>query len=359
MSSKQLRIAALGAGIFAQETHAPALSNLITEGLVRIVVSWSRTEKSATELSDVYAKAVIDGKKPDVCYGDEALEQVLSRDDVDAVVIALPIYLQPEIVLKALHAGKHVLSEKPLAGSTDDARRTIEKRKQEMVNSKPYYCIAENYRFEKGLRYAAKQVSECCGEILSGDVVASVPFPRDSKYEKTQWRRDSKHEGGVLVDSAVHFMAGLRMITGGTCIKTCSITALKSDHLPKVDTVAAILAFKEGYAVTFSASYASIIPRFVITIIGSEGNVVIERGNIGADQGYIVTTKTKDNETTEKFPFSGVDQEMKAFALHCLGSDPMHPDDPTKLSAEEAFADMAIIENVITGGGKFIDVPTL
>lgn len=49
--------------------------------------------------------------KPDVYSGDQGLEEVLNRQDVHAVVVVLPIGKQPEVILKALKAGKHVLSE--------------------------------------------------------------------------------------------------------------------------------------------------------------------------------------------------------------------------------------------------------
>ncbi len=45
---------------------------------------------------------------------DENLETMLNRKDIEAIIIALPIKLQPAIILKCLEAGKHVLSEKPV-----------------------------------------------------------------------------------------------------------------------------------------------------------------------------------------------------------------------------------------------------
>jgi hypothetical protein len=47
----------------------------------------------------------------DVYHGDDGLHELLKREDIGAVIIALPIAKQPEIVEMALKAGKHVLSE--------------------------------------------------------------------------------------------------------------------------------------------------------------------------------------------------------------------------------------------------------
>lgn len=49
-------------------------------------------------------------------------------------------------------------------------------------------------------------------------------------------RRDSKHAGGVLLDSAVHFIAGLRRITGHDIVDIASVSTLQSSHLPQVST---------------------------------------------------------------------------------------------------------------------------
>jgi predicted dehydrogenase len=40
---------------------------------------------------------------------------LLQRDDIQAVILALPIPVQPEYIIQALAAGKHVLAEKPIA----------------------------------------------------------------------------------------------------------------------------------------------------------------------------------------------------------------------------------------------------
>lgn len=50
---------------------------------------------------------------------------VFARDDIDAVAIATPVGTHAELVLAALRAGKHVLVEKPLAASVDDAEKMV------------------------------------------------------------------------------------------------------------------------------------------------------------------------------------------------------------------------------------------
>ncbi|MEO5576964.1 MAG: Gfo/Idh/MocA family oxidoreductase [Gaiellaceae bacterium] len=54
------------------------------------------------------------------------LADVLNDDDIEAVVIATPVSTHHELAAACLSAGKHVLVEKPLAGSTDEARDLID-----------------------------------------------------------------------------------------------------------------------------------------------------------------------------------------------------------------------------------------
>jgi predicted dehydrogenase len=56
----------------------------------------------------------------------EDLDDVLAREDVDAVYIALPNTLHAECAIRAARAGVHVLTEKPMATSEEDCRRMIE-----------------------------------------------------------------------------------------------------------------------------------------------------------------------------------------------------------------------------------------
>src|SRR5688572_11518346 len=51
---------------------------------------------------------------------------MINDPKIDAVVIATPVSSHYELALAALHAGKHVLVEKPLASTSDQARRLVE-----------------------------------------------------------------------------------------------------------------------------------------------------------------------------------------------------------------------------------------
>lgn len=56
-----------------------------------------------------------------------SVDELLARDDVDAVAIATPAGTHARLALAALDAGKHVVVEKPIASTSADARRMVER----------------------------------------------------------------------------------------------------------------------------------------------------------------------------------------------------------------------------------------
>lgn len=56
----------------------------------------------------------------------ESFEQLLEDKDLDIVILAIPNHLHAEYTIKALQAGKHVVCEKPMATTLEDARQMIE-----------------------------------------------------------------------------------------------------------------------------------------------------------------------------------------------------------------------------------------
>jgi predicted dehydrogenase len=81
-------------------------------------------------------------------------QEIVVRDDVDAVIIATPNVTHLPIALAAIAAGKHVLCEKPLALNGADARHMAETADQAGVR----HMTAFTYRFVPSMRYLAHLV---------------------------------------------------------------------------------------------------------------------------------------------------------------------------------------------------------
>lgn len=105
---------------------------------------------------------------------------LLLRNDIHAVIIALPILSQAEYIEAALVAGKHVLSEKPVAGDLKRAEHLIAFYNKR-ADKKATWGVAENYRFMDSLVYG-KQEIEKLGPILGFQIKVFNNVKAGTKY---------------------------------------------------------------------------------------------------------------------------------------------------------------------------------
>lgn len=123
---------------------------------------YSRSLKSAQSLSENLKDVNLysDDSGPGKTYYD-----LLLCDDIQAVIIVLPIMKQAEFIEAALAAGKHVLSEKPIAETIQRAERLLQFSKSNKVKGGVTWSVAENYRYVEVYRVAAAEVKKL-GKIL-------------------------------------------------------------------------------------------------------------------------------------------------------------------------------------------------
>jgi hypothetical protein len=122
MSPSTPRLAILGSGLFPKQAYCPALAAL-PAGSFELKAIYSRSLASARSLADT-AQDKLSISDIELYAEDQdgkGLEALLANDQIDAVAIALPITSQPEFILKALKAGKHVLSFVPTLLYADEA----------------------------------------------------------------------------------------------------------------------------------------------------------------------------------------------------------------------------------------------
>lgn len=320
-TSSPVRLAIIGAGIFARDAHVPSLLRL--PELFEIVAVYSRTVASATALAQAISHPV-------KIYTD--LAQLLADDEIEAVDIVLPIDVMPEVVTQALASGKHVLSEKPIAGDVSTGQRLLEaytRRKQQV------WVVGENYRYEEAYLQAAALVRNgAIGRLVTCHLAHYAPILPSSKYYHSAWRRSGTFPGGYILDGGIHQVAILRMIIGEVAEVSAVLTQVLPD-LPPADTISATLHFKNGTLGTYLASYAVGAPWPPhLHIVGDQGALRVLRGEIEL-------TKQGTTQTLKYPAFDGVQKELAAFATSIRTGEP-HRNPP-----EEALGDLAIIEAML------------
>lgn len=96
----------------------------------------------------------------------------------------LPINNQPEVVRKALSAGKHVLSEKPVAKDVATAKELVGWYRS--LSNPPIWAVAENFRYTLSLTEAAKAVKDLGGKVLTFHLKRYGFVKEDDKYFNTE-----------------------------------------------------------------------------------------------------------------------------------------------------------------------------
>jgi len=192
-------------------------------------------------------------------------------DAVDAVIIANRNNEHVDYALKSILAGKHVLIEKPLAASLEDAERLLKIKKNVVVR------VVSQHRLDDSILKAKKLVTE--GKI-GKPIMASVSLKwhRDQAYYDSSggWRKSKKIAGGgVLIQQAVHFIDILQWILGDVDSVQSKIATL--NHTINVeDTALAILNFKNGALGVVEATTNAIKPLpDKIEIHGTKGSLII------------------------------------------------------------------------------------
>lgn len=116
---------------------------------VALKAVYSRSKSSASSLAEVAKDRL--GLDTDIPVytedgaGEGSLDALLARSDIQAAIVVLPLTQQPEIVLRALAAGKNVLSEKPVAKDVKTGLALIEKWEKDFKPKGLIWRVAENF----------------------------------------------------------------------------------------------------------------------------------------------------------------------------------------------------------------------
>ncbi|RZQ64445.1 Gfo/Idh/MocA family oxidoreductase [Amycolatopsis suaedae] len=161
-------------------------------------------------------------------YGWETVETdwraLVDRDDVDLVDICTPGDSHCDIAIAALAAGKHVLCEKPLANTLEEAER-MAAAAREAAAAGVRSMVAFNYRRVPALAHARKLVAEgVLGEIRHVRAVYLQDWLSDERAPMS-WRLRKETAGsGALGDLGAHIVDAAQFVTGDLVTGVSALT---------------------------------------------------------------------------------------------------------------------------------------
>ena len=263
-------------------------------------------------------------------YG--SYEELLSDPQVDAIYIPLPNHLHVEWSIKALQAGKHVLCEKPIGLSAEEAKNLLGTSKQY-----PHLKIMEAfmYRFHPQWQKAKTLINE--GSI--GELKTIHSFFSYYNVDPNNIRNQNDKGGGGLMDIGCYNISLSRFVFEEEPKKVLGV--IEYDPHTKTDRLASgILQFSKGSSV-FTCS-TQLIPYQRVNIFGTDARIEIEIPfNAPPDKATKLWLHSKKG--TEEMIFDAVDQytlEADRFAKAIL-DDTLVP-----TSLEDAVNNMKVIEAI-------------
>lgn len=267
----KLKFAILGCGRISTR-HVEAIIN--NKDNAELVAVYDIVEGLALEKKEQYESS-IEGSNVKV-YTD--YNEFLNDRHIDVVTIATISGYHAEQAIDCLNHDKHVLIEKPMALSIEDADKVIELGKEK--NKK--VCVSHQNRFSPAVQKLRRAIEEeRFGKLIHG--TARVLWARDDNYYKqASWRGTKVLDGGTLMNQCIHNIDLLQWMMGGEVERLSSETDTFIRNIETEDFGAMLIRFKNG-AVGIVEGSVCVYPKNLeetLSMFGEKGTVVISGNEI-------------------------------------------------------------------------------
>ncbi len=228
-------------------------------------VLWGRNEQALAELSRRYRNTAY--------YTD--YERMLAEEELLAVNICLPPHLRRDYVVEALRHGCHVLCEKPVALSIEDAQVMAE----EAQRNDRFVMVGYTLRF-------LPEILRLKSIIDSGAIgrVKAFLFRSGRPFRRVEWFNDPEKSLGVFGELGIHGIDLARYLIDDT------VEEVKSEVIRSVpgrrvdDTGIAVLRFKEGAIASIACSFSYPFFENELAVIGTRKSARVTRGKVFVEE---------------------------------------------------------------------------
>ncbi len=196
----------------------------------------------------------------------DSLEELLADREVELVTIATPNDFHKPIAIQAMRAGKHVISEKPVALSSDELQAMIDA-------SREYgrvFSVHQNRRWDEDF-LVMKRVYD---ENRLGRVFNIESRVHGSRGVPGDWRNRRLKGGGMILDWGVHMLDQLLLMVDQPVVSTfCAVSHVTNDEVD--DGFKALITFGNGLTAQVEVGTSNFInlPRWYMQ--GENGTAII------------------------------------------------------------------------------------
>src|SRR5713226_6500152 len=252
MTQQKVKWGVLGAASIATRKVIPAMQRGEWSAVTAIA------SRDLNKAKDAASKLVIEK-----AYG--SYEELLADPEIEAIYNPLPNHLHVPWSIKAAEAGKHVLCEKPIGLSVDDATKLREARDRTGVKIGEAFMVRTHPQWLKSLEFVR------AGRI--GDLRAVIGFFSYSNTDPANIRNILEYGGGGLMDIGCYPIFTSRFIFGAEPRRVMGL--IERDPKMKIDRLtSAILDYPAGQCVFTCGT--QIVPYQRMQIFGTRGRIEVE-----------------------------------------------------------------------------------
>ncbi len=241
----------------------------------------------------------------DRCFS--ALSDALRKVEADAVLTVTPPAIHYQHAREAFAAGKHLLSEKPIADTVEHGMemvRTAQKAGRQLM-------ISQNYRYRPEPRLLRRMVADqVCGTLVHGDVVFCLPADFRGSFRETM-------EYPTLVDMSIHHFDLMRYICNSDA-DTIFVHSFHT-HAPEFQHEAAfkaVITFQNKVVFSYGADWTA---RRTATSWNGNWTLQCSEGALawtGAGVSKDTRNAAENKWQAEKVDVPGLARVDQAFSLH-------------------------------------------
>ncbi|MGB6838285.1 MAG: Gfo/Idh/MocA family oxidoreductase [Dehalococcoidia bacterium] len=249
---KPLSVGIVGAGWVATARHIPAFQR---DPRVRVAALFDLAPGKAGEVARQY-------RIPSAFHD---LSEFLATGP-DIVAICTPPWTHAPIAVEALHRGCHVLVEKPMAMSSEEASAMIDAAREGGAR----LCVAHNFLFSRSMRKALSLIERG----MVGEVQHAIALQLSSPRRRLpRWYPDLP--GGLFFDESPHMIYLLRRFLGDLSVAQAWAEAAPPGMDQRLDRVEARLQNSE-HSAHLNMSFRSPISEWLVAVVGTQRVLVVD-----------------------------------------------------------------------------------
>ncbi|AEL24244.1 Gfo/Idh/MocA family protein [Cyclobacterium marinum] len=208
--------------------------------------------------------------------------ELLDQSDIEAVIIATPLFLHFPMAMDAIDAGKHIYVEKTITYSIDEANQLADK----VNGSSTILQVGHQYRYY-ALYHKVKEIIDkgWCGQVTQFECQYHSnqdwrrPVNDPSLERHINWRMYKEYSGGLMTELCAHQIDIVNWFVGTSPEKVTGMGSLDywKDGRENFDHVRATYYYSKGIISNISSILTNAYKGYSMNILGTEGTVEILR----------------------------------------------------------------------------------